>query len=91
MIMRIGFSRVTVYMSADAEAQVGILVDDLPIRCIVIDISGNELVVLECLLDEMADPLASRRAGILFENFLNVSRERFERKTHDEAPFTIVL
>jgi hypothetical protein len=88
MIMRIGFSGITVYVSADAKAQVGIFINNLPIRCIVVDIRGNEFVVLERLLDEMADSLASRWAGIFFERSLDIGGKRIKRETHNQAPLS---
>ena len=66
--MRLAVLGALVGVGEDAEAELGILVDDLPLGCAGTEMLGDEGVVLERLLDEGADLRAAARAGIALQD-----------------------
>ncbi len=51
MIVGIGFFGIAIHVGADAEAQIGIFVNHLPVGRVVIDVAGDEFFILERFLD----------------------------------------
>jgi len=87
VIVRVGFARFAVDMGADAESQFGIFVDHLAVGGVVVDVSRDELFVLERLLHQIADFLPARSVRFGFQNALDICGERFKRETHGSSSF----
>ena len=66
MIVRIGFSGAMAHVRADAETQLGIFVNHLTIRRVLIEIGGQELFILEHFLHQLANFTSPYRTGVLF-------------------------
>ena len=57
--MRLAFSGTVVDMGENAEPELRILIEDLPLRNVVPEMGGYESVIFQNLLDERADFLAA--------------------------------
>src|SRR5262249_1527395 len=70
-------------MGEDAEAELGILVENLALRHVVAHVLGDERLVLEDLLDDLADLLASGRSRPFRERALAGGAELLASPAHD--------
>jgi hypothetical protein len=68
VIVRLALSGAVVDMAENAEAERKILVEDLPLRNIVTEMSGDKRVVLQDLLDERTDFLAALDTRIVCQD-----------------------
>jgi hypothetical protein len=74
-------------LSEDAEAKLGVFIEDLALRHIVAEVGGDEVVVLQHLLQERAYLLPSGRARVGCEDAMTVGSELLERVSHEYASF----
>ena len=75
-----------VVVGQDAEPQVGVLVDHLALRLVLLDVPGEERLVPEDLLHQRADLPASFRAGFGLEDTTAVRGELLQGVAHDATP-----
>jgi hypothetical protein len=73
-------------VAKNAEPEFRILIEDLPLRNVVTQMSGDERVVLQDLLDERADFLAARGSGIIRQDTMTCVRELLESVAHQPPP-----
>jgi hypothetical protein len=86
MIVWLALSSAVVDMAKDAEPEFRILVEDLPLRNVVTEMSGDECIVLQHLLDERADFLAAGNSEIVRQDTMTCVRELIESVTHQPLP-----
>src|SRR5579875_2234491 len=86
VIMRIAVLGAVIDMAEDAEAEFGILVQNLALGHLVAEIGVDEIVVLQHVLDQRAHPLAPFDARILLEDPAAFRRKLLERISHRQPP-----
>jgi hypothetical protein len=64
-----------VHMGQNAEAELGILIEDFPLWHLVAKMGGDKILVLEDISQERADFLPAFRAGLGLENPVTRRRE----------------
>jgi hypothetical protein len=69
-------------MAEDAEPEFRILVEDLPLGHVVVEMSGDKILVLQHVLDERADLLATVDPGIFRQDAVTLSGELLESISH---------
>jgi len=69
-------------MAEDAESEFRILVEDLTLGHVVVEMSGDEILVLQHVLDERADLLATVDPGIFRQDAVTLSGELLESISH---------
>jgi hypothetical protein len=82
VIVRLAFSGTVVDMGENAEPELRILIEDLPLRNVVTEMSGDESVILQNLLDERADFLAALDTGIVRQDAMTRIRKLRESVAH---------
>src|SRR5204862_3897828 len=78
MIVRLAFLSALVHMAEDAEAELGILVQNLPLRSVLGQVLTHELRIGARLLDESADLFAALGPGLGGEEAVTIGGELFE-------------
>jgi hypothetical protein len=86
MIVRRTCPGVIIHMRQDAEAQLGILVENFPLRHVVPKVSSDERLVLQNLLEQCTHLLTPGRSGIGLENAVALCSELFKGMTHTTPP-----
>jgi hypothetical protein len=74
-------------MAENAKPEFRILVEDLPLRNVVTEMSGDERVVLQDLLDERADFLAACDPWIVRQDTMTCVRKLRESVAHRPTSF----
>jgi hypothetical protein len=69
-------------MAKNAEPELRVLVEDLPLRNVVAEMSGDERIVLQNLLDQRADFLAALDTGIVRQDVITSVRKLRESIAH---------
>jgi hypothetical protein len=69
-------------VAEDAEAEFGVLVEDLSLGDAIVEMGGHKILVLEDLLDERADLLAALDPRILRQDPMTFAGELLERIAH---------
>src|ERR1700730_14051939 len=69
-------------MAEDAEPEFRILVEDLPFRHSVVEMSGDKILVLQHILDERAHLLAALHPRIRRKNAVTFTGKPFQSITH---------
>jgi hypothetical protein len=69
-------------MAEDAEPEVRILVEDLPLGHVIMEMSGDKVLVLQHVLDERADLLTTFDPGIFRQNAVTLSGKLLESISH---------
>src|SRR5690242_3969673 len=82
VIVRLAFLGALIDMAEDAEAELGILVENLPLRPGLGQVLTDELRIGARLLDESADLFAALGPGLGGEDAVTIGRELFERIGH---------
>src|SRR5690349_10631560 len=82
MIMRLALARIGVVMRADAEAELGILIEDVALAGARPVMRGDESLVLACLLDEGAHLFAPLDAGSSLQRATAFRCELLECQAH---------
>src|SRR5262249_31550558 len=82
VIVRVALLLALISVGEDAEAELGIFVEDLALGHVVADVPGDEGVVFENVLDDLADFLAAGGARICGESLLTGSRELLQSPAH---------
>src|SRR5207249_1078376 len=82
VIVRVALFDAVVHVGEDAEAELRIFVEDLALWHVVADVCGDERVVLQDVLDDLADLLAPRRPGLLGERALTGGAELLQSPAH---------
>src|SRR5258706_6773651 len=82
MVVRGRFLRPAVVVREDAEAELGILVQDMAFRRGVAHARLDEFAIAQGLLEERADFLPAGRARVGREEVVAVAREAFEVHLH---------
>jgi hypothetical protein len=72
-----------VHVGKDAEAQLGIFIENLALRHIVSEVSGDEVVVLQDFLQKRAYLLPPGGTRIGFEDAMTVGSKLLERVGHE--------
>src|SRR5579859_3407565 len=82
MVMRLAVLRAIIGMRQDGEAQLGILVQHLALRCAFRDVLRDELAVLQNVLHQSTDSLAALGARLPFQRVMTLRGELFDRSAH---------
>jgi hypothetical protein len=85
MIVRLAVPGAVIDMTENAEPEFRILVEDLPFGHIVTEVSCDERIVLEDVLDERTDLLAALDARILRQHAVTLSGKLFESVAHHQT------
>ena len=86
MIVRLALLRALVDMAEDAEAELRILEEDLPLGPVVGQVLGDEIRIGAGPADQLADLLAAFRTGIRGENAVRFGRKFLESERHQRDP-----
>src|SRR5215472_9366052 len=79
MIVRFAFPGAVIDMAEDAESQFRILVEDFAVGHAIVQMRGDEIIVLQYLPDQRADFLAALDAGILREDAMTLVGKLLKR------------
>src|SRR2546428_379469 len=82
VVVRIALFGVLVDVGEDAEAELRVLVENLALGHVVADMSGEERLVLQDIVDDLAHLLPAPGAGIVREGALTGGRELLQRPAH---------
>ncbi len=82
MIVRVTLLGALVDVGENAEAELRVLVKDLALGPVVADLLGDERLVLQDVLDDLAHLLSAPGAGIVREGALTGGRELLQRPAH---------
>ena len=82
VIVRRAFLGIVMHVRQDAKPQLGVLVQDFPLRHLVPQMRRHERVVLQHLPQQLTDSLPARRAGVGFQNVVTRSGKGFQRMPH---------
>jgi hypothetical protein len=69
-------------MAEDAESEFRIFVEDLPLGHVVVQMSGDKILVLQHVLDERADLLTTFDPGIFRQDAMTLSGKLLESISH---------
>ncbi len=86
MVVRLALLGALIGMGEDAESELGVLIDDLPLGRAGAEVLGDESLVLERLLDEGAPPCPAGWTGIALEDAVALVRKLLERVAHRPSP-----
>jgi hypothetical protein len=89
--MRLALSGVVIYMRENAESKFRILVEDLPLGHLVTEMSGDERLVFQNVLDERAHLFAAFGPGIVRQYAVTRCRELFKSVPHQPTPSVGVM
>src|SRR5262245_33735067 len=82
VVVRLTLPGARVVVGEDAEPQIGVLVEDLPLGHVVADVALDEALVRQHLLDESADLLPPFGSGLRGEDATTRRRELLEILAH---------
>src|SRR5258708_31194907 len=92
MVVRAAVRRLLVDMAADAEAQLGILVQHLARLALGgVEVLGNEVLVVQNLRHQLAHRLLAARAGIGLERGADVGAQLFQGVGHGFTLYRVTL
>jgi hypothetical protein len=74
------------HMGQDTEAQLWILIENFPLRYVIPQVSSDEGLVLQNLLEQCTHLLTPGRPGIGLEDAVTLCRELFKGMTHTTPP-----
>src|SRR5947208_1896492 len=89
VIVRLAFLGALIDMAEDAEAELGILVENLPLRPVLRQVLTDELRIGARLLDESADLFAALGPGLGGEDAVTIGGELFECIGHRLIPLRL--
>src|SRR5262245_11242228 len=78
--------RLMLDVTDDAEAELGIFIENLPFGYVIAQISGDKRLVTADLADQIAHPFAPCRSGIRSKNAVTLRCELLDGIRHDRSP-----
>ena len=78
MIMGVRFARVAIDVRAHAKTEIGIFVDHLAFGCVVIDVLLEESLVSERVLNQAANFVSARGAGVALKSIADAGGKSLE-------------
>ena len=86
MIMRRTCPGIMMHMGQDTEAQLWILIENFTLRHVVPQVSSDERLLLQDLLEQCTHLLTSGRSGIGLEDAVTLCSELCKGRTHTTPP-----
>ena len=90
MIVRRAASRPLVHVGQDAEAKLGVFIENLTLWHMIAEVGGDEVVVLQHFLQERTYLLPPGRARVSFQDAMAVGSELLEVWAMNRSPFQCV-
>jgi hypothetical protein len=85
MVVWRGLSGAMVHVGEDAEAKLRVFIEDLALRHIVAEVGGDEVIVLQHVLQQRADLLPAGGSWVGLQGIVTGGGELLERVGHDHA------
>src|ERR1051326_8657363 len=86
VVVRLALLRAVIVVREDAEAELGIFEEDLALRHVVADVLRDERIVLQHVLDDVADSLPSGRARLGLDRIVHFLGEPLQCVAHLRPP-----